>query len=106
MIQKKELTSKRVAIIGNSPLPIENAKKNYAAGIRTWNFATAAKKNNCEVMIIGYRIPQSYQNIEEEIKFMEIEGINYYSVEGTKFEDKNWMLDKINNFIGYLVNNM
>jgi len=98
MTQKKELTSKRVAIIGNSPLPIENVKKNYAAGIRTWNFATAAKNNNCEVMIIGYRIPKSYQNIEEEIKFMEIEGINYYSVEGTKFEDKNWMLDKINNF--------
>jgi len=37
---------KRIVVIGSSPLPFENAEKNYAAGIRTWHFASTAKDAN------------------------------------------------------------
>ena len=50
------MTKKRVLIVGNSPIPTENTSKNYAAGIRTWHFACAAKNANCNVMIIGCSI--------------------------------------------------
>jgi len=74
------MEKKRVVIIGSSPLPIENVTKNGAFGIRTWNFAQAAKNANCDVMIIGYRIPNSYNEVLPEINLKNIDGMNYYSV--------------------------
>jgi len=92
MIQKK------VIIIGTSPLPFENTPKNYAAGIRTWHFALSAKAANCEVMVIGYRIPSAYNEELKEIKFSQNEEIDYYSVDGPIFENKEWILKKITEF--------
>jgi len=88
----------RVVIIGSSPLPIETAQKNFAAGIRTWHFARAAKEVGCEVMIIGYRIPRSYKQELPDEKFLQIEGMNYYIVDGPLFENTNWMSKKISQF--------
>jgi len=89
---------KRVVIVGSSPLPIENTQKNYASGIRTWHFALSAKAVNYQVMIIGYRIPSAYKENLPEIKFLEYEGIEYYSVDGPIFENREWMRDKIKKF--------
>ena len=89
---------KRVVILGSSPLPFENTKKTYASGIRTWHFTLAAKEANCDVMIIGYRIPSAYVEELPEIKFMQVDGIDYYNVDGPIFENKDWLLEKINAF--------
>ncbi len=89
---------KRVVIAGSSPLPFENTQKNYAAGIRTWHFALSAKDANYQVMIIGYRIPTAYKENLPEIKFLEYDGIEYYSVDGPIFENKKWLQDKIKQF--------
>jgi len=89
---------KRIVVIGSSPLPFENAEKNYAAGIRTWHFASTAKDANCDVMVIGYQIPNCYKEIPPEIKNLQIEGIDYYSVAGQIFEDLDWMNKKISQF--------
>jgi len=89
---------KRIVIIGNSPLPFENAIKNYAHGARTWHFAKSAKDANCDVMIIGYQIPNSYKENPPEIKFDQVNGIDYYSVAGQIFENKDWMKEKISQF--------
>jgi len=89
---------KRVFILGSSPLPIENAAKNFAPGARTWHFACSARDANCNVMVIGYRIPKSYQEDLPEIKFQNIQDIDYYSVGGEIFENKEWLREKITKF--------
>jgi len=89
---------KRILIIGSSPLPIENAEKHFAPGIRTWHFAYTARDANCEVMVIGYRIPIAHKDNLPEIKFLQTEGIDYYSVEGHIFENKQWLEEKIEQF--------
>lgn len=94
----KTMEKKRVVIIGSSPLPIENATKNGAFGARTWHFAQAAKNANCDVMIIGYRIPNSYNEVLPEINFKNIDGMNYYSIEGHIFENNKWLEQKILEF--------
>jgi len=95
---KKLEERKKVVIIGSSPLPFENTAKNYAAGIRTWNFALSAKNVNYQVMVIGYRIPSAYKDELPEIKFLQHDGIDYYSVDGPIFENKDWMRKKIKQF--------
>lgn len=89
---------KRIVIIGSSPLAFEKAEKNYGAGIRTWHFANAAKDANCDVMIIGYQMPNCFKDEPPEIKNLQIEGIDYYSVAGQIFENKDWMKEKIIQF--------
>ena len=89
---------KRVVIVGNSPLPMENAKKTYAPGIRTWHFGYSAKEANCKVMIIGCRIQKSYDAELPDVKFEKINDMYYYSVEPLIFENKNWLKEKIINF--------
>jgi len=94
-ISKKQT---RVVIVGNSPLPMENAKKTYAPGIRTWHFGYSAKEANCKVMIIGCRIQKSYDAELPDVKFEKINDMYYYSVEPLIFENKNWLKEKIINF--------
>jgi len=96
--EKKPNERNRVLILGNAPLPVENASRNYAPGIRTWHFANSAKNANCDVLVIGYRIPKSYQEKLPEIKFLQIDGIDYYTVEGHVFENKDWLKEKISQF--------
>ena len=79
-------------------MPFENTKKTYASGIRSWHFTLAAKEAYCDVMIIGYRIPSAYVEELPEIKFMQVDGIDYYNVDGPIFENKDWLLEKINAF--------
>jgi len=88
----------RVVIVGNSPLPIENTSRNYAPGIRTWHFAYSARDANCKVLVIGNRIPKSYDTNAEPIIENIIDDIEYCSVEPRLFEDKSWLTKKIMNF--------
>jgi len=90
--------NKRVVILGSSPLPVENTVKNYASGARTWQFANSARDANCDVMIIGYRIPGSYEKELPNIHHTNFEGIDYYSVPGPIFEDKKWLKEQINQY--------
>jgi len=96
-IEKFE-AKKRIIIIGNSPLPFENVTKTYAAGIRTWHFACAARDAHCNVMIIGCKIPHVYKKESLDEKFMSKDEIDYYSVSGKVFEDKKWLNEKITQF--------
>ena len=95
---KNSNQKKKVVILGSSPLPFENTPKTSASGIRTWYFAQAAKEENCQVLILGYRIPFSYEEDLPETKFIQKNGIDYYSISGELFEDKNWMKEKISQF--------
>ena len=92
------MSKKRVLIIGNSPIPTENSTKNHAPGIRTWHFACAAKNTNCDVMVIGCRLPKSYEENIQEILSEKIDDIEYYSIEPKVFENSNWMIKKIQEF--------
>lgn len=89
---------KRVLILGNSPLPFENLRKTFAPGIRTWYFARSALDANCDVSIIGYRIPNVYDKEFPDEKFTKKEGIDYLSVKGEIFENKGWLTKKIKDF--------
>jgi len=87
-----------VLIIGHSPLPFENTQKTFAPGIRTWHFSKSAKEANCNVLVIGARIPKAYGEKLPDILKKEIEGITYYSVEPFIFENKQWLEEKIRDF--------
>ncbi len=89
---------KKVIILGHSPLPIENTKKNFAPGTRTWHFAYSAKDAGCEVLVIGIRIPNSYDNSVPDIKLENIRDIQYYSVNEKIFSDLKWINDIISKF--------
>jgi len=88
----------RVIIVGNSPFPFENSSRNYAPGIRTWHFGLAAKDANYDVLILGCRIPKSYDEDQPDIKFEKQDDIEYYSVIPTIFENKKWLKEKIQEF--------
>jgi glycosyltransferase involved in cell wall biosynthesis len=47
----------RVLVVGMSPLPGEDSRKSYAAGLRTWQFCTALQTAGHEVTLIACRIP-------------------------------------------------
>jgi len=89
---------KRVLIIGNAPIPLENALRSYAPGIRTWNFACAAKDANCVVKIIGCRIPKAYEKDMPEIKHEKLQDIEYFSVDPHLFENGDWLMEEILKF--------
>jgi len=89
---------RRVVIIGISPLPFENLKKNYAPGKRTWDFALAAKEANCQVIVIGYRIPDTYEKKIPDVYLQKHENIDCYSVIGEIFENPHWLKTKISEF--------
>ena len=89
---------KKVVILGHSPLPTENTKKNFAPGTRTWHFAYSAKDASCDVLVIGSRIPHSYESDISEIKFEKIQDIQYYSVTEKIFSDLEWMKNIITKF--------
>jgi GT2 family glycosyltransferase/glycosyltransferase involved in cell wall biosynthesis len=89
---------KRVVILGHSPLPVENALKNFAPGTRTWHFAYSARDAECDVLVIGCRISNSYQSGIPAIKHETIQNIEYYSVSETVFSDLDWMQDTISKF--------
>jgi hypothetical protein len=88
----------RILILGNSPLPFENTSKTFAPGIRTWHFSKSAMEANCEVLVIGSRIPKAYGKKLPDVVKQEIDGITYYSVEQFIFENKNWLKEKIQEF--------
>ena len=89
---------KKVIILGHSPLPIENTKKNFAPGTRTWHFAYSAKDAGCKVLVIGIRIPNSYDDSVPDIKLENIRDIQYYSVNEKIFSDLKWINDIISKF--------
>jgi len=90
--------SKKVVILGQSPLPIEHFKKNYASGARTWNFAKSAQDADCEVLLIGIRIPHIYDEKEPSIIQKKIGDIEYYSIDNSVASDKKWIKEKIMKF--------
>lgn len=89
---------KRVVIVGNSPLPVENTERTFAPGIRTWHFATAAKDAGFEVLIIGNRIPKSYPDDSDSFLELSFDDIAYCSADPILFEDKTWLSKKISQF--------
>jgi len=89
---------KRIVLLGHSPLPYENLSKNYAPGARTWHFAKAALEVGSEVLLIASRIPHVYDKNKKLIEFEKKGNLNYYSVDDSVFQDKNWLKEKISEF--------
>ena len=50
----------RILLAGLCPLPFEALEKNYAPGIRTWQFARALQEAGHEVLCVASRIPRVY----------------------------------------------
>jgi len=90
--------TKKILIIGNSPLPHENVEKTFAPGIRTWNFATAVNTKNSFVKVIGCRIPFVYPTSTNSETFEKIDDIEYLSVNGKLFENLDWLKNEISKF--------
>ena len=90
--------NKRIVILGHSPLPFENVNKNYAPGSRTWHFTYCAMSMGYEVLLIASRIPFIYEKNIDPILFQRKDNLHYYSVEDHIFANKNWMIQKINQF--------
>jgi len=90
--------SKKVVILGQSPLPIEHFKKNYASGARTWSFAKSAQDADSQVLLIGIRIPHIYDEKEPSIIQKKIGNIEYFSIDNSIANDKKWLKEKIMKF--------
>jgi len=89
---------KKIVILGQSPLPMENFKKNFAPGARTWSFAKSAIDCGCKVLLIGIRIPHIYNENSPSIIYQKIDDIEYYSIDGSIAEDRKWLKEKILEF--------
>jgi len=94
----KNNSGKKVVILGYSPLPFENVSKNYAPGARTWHFTEVALQGGAKVLLICYRIPKIYDKSSEPITLEKKDSLEYYSVDGSVFENKEWITRKIQEF--------
>jgi glycosyltransferase involved in cell wall biosynthesis len=54
------MKSKKIMILGMSPMPFENDIKVYGTGIRTWQFAMPLLQSGHSLCIVGYAIPSAY----------------------------------------------
>ena len=55
-----QMKSKKIMILGMSPMPFENDIKVYGTGIRTWQFAMPLLQKGHDLCIVGYAIPSAY----------------------------------------------
>lgn len=54
------MSSKKILILGMSPMPFENDRKVYGTGIRTWQFVRPLLEKGHRLCIAGYAIPSAY----------------------------------------------
>lgn len=52
---------KKILVIGLAPLPFENEQKNFAPGMRTWQFAKPLAEDGFKVCLVCHRIPFIYK---------------------------------------------
>lgn len=78
--------SKRVLVLGCSPLPFENERMNYAPGARTWQFAGALAQEGHGVCAACSRIPGAYGESTDEIRELAHEGVLTYTMSREAFD--------------------
>ncbi len=59
--------TKKIMLLGMSPLPFENDRKVYGTGIRTWQFVEPLLKQGHKLCVCCYAIPSAYDNSFESI---------------------------------------
>jgi len=78
----------KLFVLGLSPLPFENTKKNFGPGIRTWQFVQPLLQTNHEILLVANRIPYIYPDtIAPEIKIRR-ENLTYIHVQDNIFRNK------------------
>lgn len=57
-----------VAILGTAPLPIEEARMNYAPGSRTWQFIQGLLADGIRPLVLCERMPGGYEEPESSVE--------------------------------------
>jgi len=85
---------RKLLILGNAPLPFENTKKNYAAGIRTWQFVEPLIKfdNGFEAIDVYLIIMRNIYNTIP--KNFSLGNVHFKYITEEIALDKNFLSDK------------
>ena len=75
----------RILVLGNAPLPFEEAPANFAPGRRTWQFALPLRKDGHSVRIAALRTPFIYPDGTPDVVRFEHEGVEIFNIEEHAF---------------------
>ncbi len=96
------MNSKKILIIGMSPMPFENDRKVYGTGIRTWQIIRPLLEKGHRLCIAGYAIPSAYPDGFKSIKEKNYHyggyEFEYHILEKDDFEDTGLLADIARSF--------
>jgi len=70
----------KIFILGYDPLPFDKGQKQFAPGIRTWQFTQPLIKDSHNVCLVCARMPTLEVDRSEEERKEKVEGMTYYSL--------------------------
>lgn len=96
------MSSKKILVLGMSPMPFENDRKVYGTGIRTWQFVRPLLEKGHRLCIVGYAIPSAYHGGFKSMKEEKYHHIGYefeyHILEKDDFENNSLLTDLAGNF--------
>jgi glycosyltransferase involved in cell wall biosynthesis len=83
----------KILVFGVSPLPFERKVKLYGANIRTWNIIKPLLDDGHEVVLVGLRLDDRYEQGKTAFRAQELKRDNftYYSLRKDLFDDLNFL---------------
>ncbi|MEL7059512.1 MAG: glycosyltransferase family 2 protein [Acidobacteriota bacterium] len=81
--------TRRVLVLGFSPLPFENERMNYAPGARSWQFARALAEDGHRVCLACARIADGYFGEPAAVRWEERDGVQIYDMAGPIFDGRS-----------------